>query len=349
MLEKGRWSGPAQIIIPESRPTVWITHFNRLLRCATENIQPVSLREFQQPSLTIQTSSQDQLQQMANQLQRQLVERSGLFQYSDLSDIPAENQEEPNEPKNQESVAPSENRHEIQPEEEPNRQISVNLQHVNDRLAQAQGTPVPDTPMSHVPEDAAAATTASLETDDEVNDTDHNMEPVYSATRENWNFGDITIENDGVTWNEPEEPELACASFAFDVPQQHLQKFLRRPREHLPCLTVAAKKSKNEVVYSDLSKAEQELFKQAKQKELKCWLDTSTVKAIVRDRSWILTWKQDLNQPTGRKVKARLVVKGLQDPDIDNLCSGSPNLTRHSRMPLLQTISSMKWVVFSLT
>ena len=52
----------------------------------------------------------------------------------------------------------------------------------------------------------------------------------------------------------PEEPELAGASFAFDVPQQQLQKFLRRPQEHLPCLTVAAKKSKNKVVYSDLSK-----------------------------------------------------------------------------------------------
>ena len=94
-----------------------------------------------------------------------------------------------NEPKNQESVAPSEDSHEIQPEEEPNQQISVNLQHVNDRLAQAHGTPVPDTPMSSVPEDAAAEgtsehspTTASLETDDEVNDTDQNMEPVYNAT-----------------------------------------------------------------------------------------------------------------------------------------------------------------------
>jgi len=52
-----------------------------------------------------------------------------------------------------------------------------------------------------------------------------------------------------------------------------------------------------------------------------------------------------LNQPTSRKAKARLVVKGFQDPDIDNLCSDSPTLTRDSRMPLLQTISSMKWVV----
>ena len=133
---------------------------------------------------------------------------------------------------------------------------------MNDRLAQAHGTPVPDTPMSSVPEDAAAEgtsehspTTASLETDDEVNDTDQNMEPVYNATLlENGNSSDITIEDDGVTWEKPEEPELAGASFAFDVPQQQLQKFLRRPQEHLPCLTVAAKKSKNKVVYSDLSK-----------------------------------------------------------------------------------------------
>ena len=109
-------------------------------------------------------------------------------------------------------------------------------------------------------------------------------------------------------------------------------------------MTVAAKKSRNEVVYSELNAQEKALFQQAKQKELKCWLDTNTVKAIVRDRihpsrilasRWILTWKEDLSQPSGRKPKARLVVKGFQDPDIDNLRSDSPTLTRDSRMLLL--------------
>ena len=87
VLEKGRWNGPAQIVCQESRTIIWITHLNRLLRCAHENLRPVSLREFQQHSTFVQTSSQDQLQRMAQQLQHKLRERSGLFQYLDLSEI----------------------------------------------------------------------------------------------------------------------------------------------------------------------------------------------------------------------------------------------------------------------
>jgi hypothetical protein len=110
------------------------------------------------------------------------------------------------------------------------------------------------------------------------------------------------------------------------------------------------------VVYSDLTKAEQSLFQEAKQKELKCWLDTNTVKAIMKHRihperimssRWILTWKEDLNAPSGRKAKARLVVKGFQDPDIGTLNSDSPTLTRDARMLLLQTIASKRWTVQS--
>ena len=98
------------------------------------------------------------------------------------------------------------------------------------------------------------------------------------------------------------------------------------------------------------------MFQQAKQKELKCWLDTNTVQAILRDRihpnrimssRWILTWKEDPQQPSGRKAKARLVVKGFQDPDIGTLNSDSPTMTRDSRMLLLQTVSSHQWMVQS--
>ena len=79
MIEKGRWNGPAQIVCQESRTIIWITHMNRLLRCAQENLRPVSLREFQQHSVMNQTTNQEQLQQMAQRLQLQLKERSGLF------------------------------------------------------------------------------------------------------------------------------------------------------------------------------------------------------------------------------------------------------------------------------
>ena len=74
---------------------------NRLLRCAKENLRPVSLREFQKHSIMNQTSTNEQLQQMAQRLQIQLKERSGLFQYSDLSHL------EPEEPLETESCRPS--------------------------------------------------------------------------------------------------------------------------------------------------------------------------------------------------------------------------------------------------
>ena len=45
------------------------------------------------------------------------------------------------------------------------------------------------------------------------------------------------------------------------------------------------------------------------------------------------------------KAKARLVVKGFQDPDIGTLNSDSPTMTRDSRMLLLQTVSSHQWMV----
>jgi hypothetical protein len=303
MLEKGRWCGPAQVVCQESRTIIWITHMNRLLRCAHENLRPVSLREFQQHSISSQTSSTHQLQQMASRLQQQLREKSGLFQYADLSILEIDNYE-PTEPID----TPNSSREPLeesglQPEEEPKRRISqllpteeVDHEQVAARLATAQDTPVPESPNSSDHGIAAVEgmsesvsqepSTASLDTDrEESEDTEVNMEPVYNVTIiENNSMNKVVLEDDGILWKESEKSELACASFAFDIPKQQLQKFLRRPAGHLPCLTVAAKKSRNEVLYSELSKEEKDLFQQAKQKELKCWLDTNTVKAIVRDR-----------------------------------------------------------------
>ena len=62
---------------------------------------------------------------------------------------------------------------------------------------------------------------------------------------------------------------------------------------------------------------------------------------------WILTWKEDDTSQDGKKAKARLVVKGFQDPDIGILSSDSPTLTRDGRMLLLQTAASMRWQIES--
>ena len=82
----------------ESRTIIWVSHLNRFLRCAKENLPPVSMREFEQHATFVQTSTPEQVQNMASRPQQQLQSRSGLFQYRDLSGIgPSYNPEEENE------------------------------------------------------------------------------------------------------------------------------------------------------------------------------------------------------------------------------------------------------------
>ena len=147
-----------------------------------------------------QTSSQEQLQQMARRLQEQLSERSGLFQYYDLSNL----EPEENNPDHEDNHNPNLR---SQPEEEPNRRISSDLQNqeqerlrAQENLRETMETPVPDSPMASssatpVPEspiatpsaeensmnDEHAADTASFHTDHASEATDANMEPVYNS------------------------------------------------------------------------------------------------------------------------------------------------------------------------
>lgn len=109
MLEKGRWTGPCQIVMEESRTIVWVTYMNRLLRVAKENIRPVSSREFNRVATFHQSCDEQRLKEMAEQLKTQLKERSGMFQFSDLTE--AEN------PRPEAEQGP-------QPEEEPHRRDS---------------------------------------------------------------------------------------------------------------------------------------------------------------------------------------------------------------------------------
>ena len=347
---------------------VWVTHLNRLLRCAKENLRPVSMREFQQHATFTQVSTQSQLQQMSQHLQAKLRERSGLFQYLDLSGIEPDEQNNDNNPDNISN-------HSRQPEEEPQRKVSQTILTDAQLLSQAQATPVPESPVSSIPNEIergddqemsyspsyapSAEETVECETDRDPDQgstqTDPDMEPVYNVSIfENHMDSDVVIEDNSTPWPELESIESSCVSFSFELPQQQFTRYLKKPDTFLPCLTAAAKKSRNEVKYSDLTSQEKEMFPLAKQKELKCWLDTNTVQAILRDRihpsrimssRWILTWKDDPSSSNGKKAKARLVVKGFQDPDIGSLCSDSPTLTRDSRMLLLQTVASRKWIV----
>ena len=59
----------------------------------------------------------------------------------------------------------------------------------------------------------------------------------------------------------------------------------------------------------------------------------------VMDTRWARTWKPDESKPSGRRAKARLIIKGFADPDLD-IESHSPTLTREGFMTVLQSVCS---------
>ena len=64
------------------------------------------------------------------------------------------------------------------------------------------------------------------------------------------------------------------------------------------------------------------------------WLDRAL------DTRWARTWKPDDSKPSGRRAKARLIIKGFTDPDLLDIESQSPTLTHESFMAVLQSVCS---------
>ena len=53
-----------------------------------------------------------------------------------------------------------------------------------------------------------------------------------------------------------------------------------------------------------------------------------------------VTWKPDDSKTSGRRAKARLIIRGFTDPDLPDIESHSPSLTREGFMTVLQSVCS---------
>ena len=80
---------------------------------------------------------------------------------------------------------------------------------------------------------------------------------------------------------------------------------------------------------------------------------TSEIESAIRTKRvisarWVLTWKKlETEDGIARwKAKARLVLRGFQDPDILNMKTASPTAGRTSRTMLLTVAVWMEWSVF---
>ena len=344
MLEKGRWVGSCQVVMNESRTVIWVTHMNKLLRVARENMRSVSLREFQSHHGFSQIGDQKKLQEMAEQLRTQLKERSGMFQFSDqVGDI----EYEP-------TIASPSNAPSVQPEEEPHRrmsgadqliglppgldasQIPIDDPNADDELGRAsEGEIGPDRP------------------DNEVNPSESVGDSMVVNAYVVQGIGEQGVSDKGTLWSEDSlNAEAQVCSFELTVPVKTLEKFCKNPCFHAEALNKAGKKPHTEVHYRQLSPEGRKQFDQAKRKELKCWIETNTVEPLLRNKihpsrimtsKGVLTWKEDHTSPTGRKLKARLVIRGFQDSAVGLVSTESPTLSRDGRMMIIQTVSSLKW------
>ena len=127
--------------------------------------------------------------------------------------------------------------------------------------------------------------------------------------------------------------------------------------EQIVALVSTAKKQRAEVREKALSPADLALFRAAKEKEIRSWLSTETVRKIARSQipeeqilrsRWVLTWKPV--EPTGEeentgpkfKPKARLVILGYEDPQLESLARDSPTRGKDSRSLIFQYAASTR-------
>ena len=138
----------------------------------------------------------------------------------------------------------------------------------------------------------------------------------------------------------PEDLELLTSEMDSDAFDDHFA--------HL----VSAAHRRTEASLRHMTAEERRQMDEAKWSELNQWVNhavytiarrTGIPESRIMSMRWILSWKEAPQEDSGVKAKARLVVRGFTDPDLLQLRSESPTLSRFSRHMLLQLASSSKW------
>lgn len=113
-----------------------------------------------------------------------------------------------------------------------------------------------------------------------------------------------------------------------------------------------------EVKFKTLNEQEQQEFRNAMRGELNSFLERDAVEIALREgidprkvlgMRWVLTWKpvQDENgSEVGKRPKARLIIRGYEDPNLLHLRRDSPTLAVQSRNTLFSLMSMFKWKLF---
>ena len=144
-----------------------------------------------------------------------------------------------------------------------------------------------------------------------------------------------------------------CEIVLFVGPRDvHFQKHEKKQG----CWMVNSKTKRSaEVDVRNMTQEEHELMLQAKGKEIESYIDHAAVEIAgkcgvdpkrIMGMRWILTWKNETDengQVKGKKAKARLIIKGFQDPDLLRIQRDSPTLSTLGRNLVFSITSKKGW------
>ena len=318
--DRGRWYGPGQVVVNESQKVIWISHAGYLIRASPQQVRPASLREFR----TIQRGPEGTIEvPQINSQCRNFVDLS--------AGSPAQDQTEQTEPQVAVPEVPMSTTN-SQPDGEmfPPDLVSNGYTPTSPD-GSVQGDGVVENPMV------------------DGEDKEAHEIPVPDDSEDSWFGDDVTVVSvDEGFWEIGfgDGPELGldagCDVSVCENPE--LGEWL--------LMATDTRKQKVEIQWNTLTEPEKVKFQQAKQKEIKAWVDHKTVcrlaqgtlndNQIMRCR-WIFTWKPPAPGTTEERAKARLVIRGFEDPQLSTISADAPTLTKDGKQLVLQQVASKGW------
>ena len=339
----GGWTGPMKIVVQENAQTIWSTGASKLFRSAPEHVRPVTASEARDIPITHQGPP---VAVIAKQIPWN--SQQGLTRAFDLTSEITHHQP---------SMTPQPPQNNIIPNPSP-----LNNNNPENTENQSEGQPdgEPEAPQSQpsVSQAGEPADGESAEIDNQIND------PAVTTPVPD-DDDDLVCDSLICCDEDPccvtEAIDLAWR-FEVDIRQQDLDDWRQETNcSDMAFVASAAKRQRSEVKISTLSPSEKAEFQKAKNTEINNWIKTGTISKILREKipreqvlrcRWILTWKpvdeehqdkMNAKDPKRVKAKARLVILGYMDPQLEDLPRDSPTLGRNSKMILLQLIASMGW------
>ena len=350
--EAGRWCGPARVVLQEGTSVVWVSHADRLLRCAPENLRPASIREWSQSvnphiPLSLNNNPPD------NPPPNNALPDNPDTEYEpslapDHIPVTPPISEQPEQEASPPTSLPSEQ------DESNTETMETDQEEIREELGDNPENDALLLQMTRLPEIALVASEVETSRDAPL----FSFDTLQGGSEQS----QVCLAEDGLPYFE--EP-LECQSeecYVLEIPlkSSDMTAWYNEVNPEQMChVAAASQRARAEVQVKTLTPEERKLFEVAKDNELSCWISTNSLKPILRQKlnpdqilrsRWVLTWKEgeaEGGKPAQRGAKARLVVLGYMDPQITNVVRDSPTLSREGRHTILQCLAAYQWELTS--